>query len=87
MFDMLNGETAEQRLDQARERYLTTTELIRDAQIALRPDVWDYVAGATESETSLRRNRQGIDELALSPRVMRDVSETDVGAAWFGRAA
>ena len=69
----------------ARARYHTTTELIADAQLRVEPARWDYIASATESETSLKRNRMGIDSLALRPRVMRTVANTDAATGFLGR--
>ena len=45
----------------------------------LAPGPWDYLVGGTETETTLRRNRLGIDSLAFRPRVLRDVSRIDTG--------
>lgn len=67
------------------QRYATTTELIAAAQRRLDGERWDYIASATESETSLKRNRMGIDSLALRPRVMRNVLDTDAGTEFLGR--
>jgi isopentenyl diphosphate isomerase/L-lactate dehydrogenase-like FMN-dependent dehydrogenase len=67
-------------------RYATTTELIAEAQRRLDDERWDYIAGATESETSLKRNRMAIDSLALRSRVMRNVAGTDAGTEFLGRA-
>ena len=69
----------------ARERYNITTELINEAQRRVSAVSWDYIAGATESETSLKRNRMGIDSLALRPRVMRNVAGTDASTEFLGR--
>ena len=85
MLDIYARLSHDEALELARERYLTTTELVRDAQHALQPPIWDYVAGGTESETTLKRNRQGIDQLALRPRVMCDVSTTDVSTEFLGQ--
>ncbi|NKC11141.1 MAG: alpha-hydroxy-acid oxidizing protein [Gammaproteobacteria bacterium] len=46
---------------------------------------WDYLAGGTETETTLRRNRYALDTLALRPRVCRDVSRVDTGIELFGK--
>src|ERR1700730_3358414 len=63
----------------------TTTHAIIDAARAnLDDDVWDYIAGAAESETTARRNRLAIDSLALRPRVGRDVAEIDAGTTLLG---
>ena len=47
-------------------------------------DVWDFVNGGTESETTLRRNRLGLDRLVFRPRVLRDVSRVDTSVAFLG---
>jgi isopentenyl diphosphate isomerase/L-lactate dehydrogenase-like FMN-dependent dehydrogenase len=57
--------------------YLTTQEIIQAAYRNLPQDVWDYLTGGAESETTMRRNRLGFDSLALRPRVLVDVSKID----------
>lgn len=85
MFDLDPKVRAARELESARERYLTTTELIADAQKRLPSPVWDYIAGGTESETSLKRNRQAIDSLAFRPHAMPDVSTTDLTGRFLGQ--
>jgi glycolate oxidase len=60
-------------------------EIIRKARQNLNQNAWDYIVGGTESETTLRRNRMGIDSIAFRPRVLRDVSKTDATVHQFGR--
>jgi isopentenyl diphosphate isomerase/L-lactate dehydrogenase-like FMN-dependent dehydrogenase len=60
-------------------------EIIRKARQNLDQNAWDYIVGGTESETTLRRNRMGIDSIAFRPRVLRDVSKTDATVQQFGR--
>jgi len=63
----------------------TTTHAIIDAaRERLEPDVWDYIAGAAETETTARRNRVAIDSLALRPRVGRDVENVDASTRLLG---
>ena len=52
-------------------------EFIPAARTKLSDHVWGYLVGATETETTLRRNRLAIDSLALRPRVCVDVSKID----------
>ena len=63
---------------------LTTHSIIDAARAKLEPDVWDYIAGAAETETTARRNRVAIDSLALRPRVGRDVGHVDASASLLG---
>jgi glycolate oxidase len=64
--------------------FLNLHELISAARINLSQNAWDYVYGATESETSVKRNRLAIDSVAFRPRVLRDVSKVDCGTTFFG---
>ena len=67
------------------DKFQTLHELVRAARMNLAPGPWDYLMGGTETETTLRRNRLGIDSLAFRPRVLRDVSRIDTGSTFFGR--
>ena len=60
-------------------------EIIRKARQNLDQNAWDYIVGATETETTLRRNRMALDSIAFRPRVLRDVSKTDASVERFGR--
>ena len=64
--------------------FLTMHDMILMARRNMDQDNWDYVCGAAESETSLRRNRMALDSLAFRPRVCRDVSEIDLSTDFFG---
>ena len=67
------------------EPFLTLHEIVRAARARLNDHAWHYIVGGTETESAVRRNRWSIDRLALSPRVLRDVSEVDPSIDWFGR--
>ncbi len=60
-------------------------EFIPAARAKLSDHIWGYLVGATETETTLRRNRLALDSLALRPRVCVDVSKVDLGTSLFGR--
>lgn len=60
-------------------------EFIPAARAKLSDHIWGYLVGATESETTLRRNRMALDSLALRPRVCVDVSRIDTSTTLFGR--
>jgi glycolate oxidase len=60
-------------------------EFIPAARAKLSDHIWGYLVGATESETTLRRNRLAIDSIALRPRVCVDVSHIDTSTTLFGR--
>lgn len=47
--------------------------------------VFDYTDGAAMSETSLKRSRDAYRRVEFVPRVLRDVSELDIGVDMLGR--
>jgi isopentenyl diphosphate isomerase/L-lactate dehydrogenase-like FMN-dependent dehydrogenase len=65
--------------------FLTTHDMIVRAWQNLSQDNWDFICGAAESETSLRRNRLALDCLAFRPRVLRDVRKIDTSADFLGQ--
>jgi len=65
--------------------FLTLHEIVAAARASLAPGPWAYLIGGTETETTVRRNRQALDSIAFRPRVLRDMRRVDAGAACFGR--
>ena len=63
---------------------LTFHELVVAARRKLTQEVWDYLVGGAETETSVKRNRQALDSVAFRPRVLTDVSEVDAGGSLLG---
>ena len=69
----------------AEEAFHSLTEVVARAQVKLPRGVWDYVAGAAETETTMMRNRLAIDRLGFRPRVLRDVSTVDLTSTFLGQ--
>src|ERR1700675_4643302 len=67
------------------EEFQNLHELIRKARANLNQNSWDYIVGAAETETTMRRNRMALDEIAFRPRVLRNVAEVDASVEQFGR--
>lgn len=67
------------------EPFQNLHEFIRKARVQLNQNAWDYIVGGAETETTLRRNRMALDEIAFRPRVLRDVSRVDAAVKLFGR--
>ncbi len=67
------------------DEFQTIHEFIQAARINLNANVWDYLVGGTETETTLARNRAALDQIALRPRVLNDVSDVDTGHVLFGK--
>jgi glycolate oxidase len=64
--------------------FQTSHDMIIAAKRNLTQDNWDYICGAAESETTLRRNRLALDCLAFRPRILRDVRTVDTSATFIG---
>ncbi len=73
------------------ERRLAGAATIGDLRTAARRvtprAVFDYVDGAAETETSLRRARAAFARIEFVPRVLRDVSVVDTSTTILGRPA
>lgn len=72
-------------VDAPAEAFQALHEIAEAAEASLPGNIWDYIVGGTETETTLRRNRYAIDCLALRPRVLRDVSKVDASHDICGR--
>ncbi|MBW7968769.1 alpha-hydroxy acid oxidase [Bradyrhizobium sp. BR 10289] len=72
-------------LGASNEPFQNLHEFIKKARANLNQNAWDYIVGAAETETTMRRNRMALDEIAFRPRVLRDVHEVDGSVAQFGR--
>jgi isopentenyl diphosphate isomerase/L-lactate dehydrogenase-like FMN-dependent dehydrogenase len=64
--------------------FVTNQEVIVQARRNLSQNVWDYLTGGAESETTMRRNRFGLDSLGFRPRVLVDVSRVDPSTTFLG---
>jgi isopentenyl diphosphate isomerase/L-lactate dehydrogenase-like FMN-dependent dehydrogenase len=67
------------------EEFQNLHEFVRKARSNLNQNAWDYIIGAAETETTMRRNRMALDEIAFRPRVLRNVAKVDASAEAFGR--
>ncbi|MBV9327539.1 MAG: alpha-hydroxy-acid oxidizing protein [Chloroflexi bacterium] len=65
--------------------FVTNEELIQEARRRCAQGAWDYLVGGSESETTLRRNRQAFDKIAFRPRVLVDVSNVDTSTELLGQ--
>jgi isopentenyl diphosphate isomerase/L-lactate dehydrogenase-like FMN-dependent dehydrogenase len=72
-------------LGASNEEFQNLHELIRKARANLNQNAWDYIVGAAETETTMRRNRMALDEIAFRPRVLRNVARVDASVERFGR--
>jgi FMN-dependent dehydrogenase len=54
-------------MSQEVQAFATTHQIIAAARQKAPQSVWDYITGAAETETTMRRNRHALDCLALRP--------------------
>ena len=78
-------QAAAARLAAAPPEFQALHEIVAKARANLNQNDWDYIVGGAETETTLRRNRLALDQLAFRPRVLRDVSAVDARVTAFGR--
>ena len=72
-------------LNETDGEFLTLHEIVKAAHRRLPANIWDYLVGGTETETTVRRNRLALDSIALRPRVLRDVSRIDCTGTLLGQ--
>ena len=68
----------------AQVRFQALHEIAGEARARLPRNIWDYMRGATETETTAKRNRLALDTLALRPRMLRDVQDIDISSRFLG---
>jgi len=64
--------------------FVTLPEIRRAARKRLSRDVWNFGAGGSETETSMRRNRAALDRLAIRQDILVDVREIDLSTSFLG---
>ena len=64
--------------------FVTLPEIRQFARKRLSRDVWNFGAGGSETETSMRRNRRALDRLAIRQDVLVDVREIDLTTTFLG---
>ena len=70
----------------AQTRFQTLHEIVAAGRARLDRNIWDYLRGGADTETTLKRNRTALDSIAFRPRVLRDVRHVDASGSLFGRA-
>lgn len=65
---------------------MTLHEIVRQAQRNLDKNRWDYLIGGADTESSVRRNKIGLDSWVFRPRILNDVSEVKVDTEFLGQS-
>ena len=64
---------------------VSVEELKLEAQSALKPQAFDYLAGGAGGEETMRANREAFHRWRIVPRFLCDVSERDLGVTVLGK--
>ena len=64
--------------------FVTLPEIRRAARKRLSRDVWNFGAGGSETETTIRRNRVALDRRAIRQDILVDVREIDLSTTFLG---
>lgn len=71
--------------ERAAANFVSLQEIVATARRNLPQDLWDHLSGGSDSETTLARNRQALDSLALRQRVLVDVRNIDITTTLLGQ--
>jgi len=71
--------------ESAAANFVSLQEIVATARRNLSQDLWDHLSGGSDSETTLLRNRQALDSLALRQRVMVNVADLDIRTTLLGQ--
>jgi len=72
-------------MQEVRDRFYTLHEIVRAGRLNLSTNLWNYVVGATGTETTAKRNRLALDRVGFRPRVLVDVENVDTSVDFFGK--
>jgi glycolate oxidase len=65
-------------------KFVTLPEIRRAARARLPREAWNFGAGGSETETTMRRNRRSLDRLAIRQNVLVDVRRVDLSTTLLG---
>jgi glycolate oxidase len=66
------------------QNFRTLHEIAKAARERLERNHWDYLIGGADTESSIRRNRAGLDSWVFRPRILNDVSELSISTELLG---
>ena len=63
----------------------TLGQVVQLAKNNSKNETWNWLVGGAETESTLKRNRQSLDQLAFRPKVLRSVDNIDPTTRLFGK--
>ena len=64
--------------------FRTLHDIVKAGRANLDQERWDYLAGAADTETTLKRNRLGLDSLALIPEALAGLTDVRLSQSFLG---
>jgi glycolate oxidase len=66
-------------------KFVVMHQLVQSGRAKMKPIAWNYLLGCADTETTMRRNRQALDSIALKPRALRGVGKVDARGKFLGK--
>ncbi|MBH69632.1 MAG: alpha-hydroxy-acid oxidizing enzyme [Rhodospirillaceae bacterium] len=82
---MINRQRYAKLTQDLKHKFQALHEIVFAAREELNQNIWDYLRGGTETETTLKRNRLALDSIAFRPRVLRDMRKVDASSKLMGK--
>jgi len=66
-------------------KFVVLHQIVKAGHDRMNPKAWNYLMGAADTETTMRRNRQALDSIAFKPRQLRGIGEVDMSGKLLGQ--
>jgi isopentenyl diphosphate isomerase/L-lactate dehydrogenase-like FMN-dependent dehydrogenase len=66
------------------EQFVVLHQIVRAAKERIPEKGWNYLMGAADTETTMKRNRMGLDSIAFKPRALTGVGQVDLSSELLG---
>ncbi len=66
-------------------KFVVLHQIVKAAHDRMSARAWNYLMGAADTETTMRRNRQALDSIAFKPRQLRGVGKLDLSGKLLGQ--
>lgn len=77
---------ATERIEERPVEELSLAQIYERFTRRVRPQGFEHIMGAAETESSMRRNRSALDQLLFRQKIFHDVTEPDTSIELFGRS-
>jgi isopentenyl diphosphate isomerase/L-lactate dehydrogenase-like FMN-dependent dehydrogenase len=67
------------------DQFVVLHQIVKAGRERANAKGWNYLIGAADTETTMRRNRMALDSIAFKPRVLRGVGKVDLAGELLGQ--